>query len=315
MAEEAAYPTEEPQQYAEEHTSGDRQTGTVKWFNATKGYGFITPEAGGEDLFVHQSNINAQGFRSLREGEPVEFDVEAGTDGRCKAINVTGPSGQAPQGAPPRNRTAQPPVTPMGAPRGGGRGGGRGGMRTVMPAAGRGAYGYGFPAMQPVYFGYYYPGAEYGEADPSGRGRGRGGPGGRMPGRMTAGMPPGAMAPPGMMFPGGVPPGMAPGMGPAMGPGMGPGMAGMAPPMAEQSSGLQVVVHNLPWSCTWQQLKDCFREWKVERADIVEDQFGRSRGFGTVRFTTPDEAAIACSKLNNMQMDGRTISVRIDRFA
>jgi hypothetical protein len=40
---------------------------------------------------------------------------------------------------------------------------------------------------------------------------------------------------------------------------------------------LQVVVHNLPWTCTWQQLKDCFREWKVERADIVEDQWGRSR--------------------------------------
>lgn len=92
-----------------------------------------------------------------------------------------------------------------------------------------------------------------------------------------------------------------------------PGMPG--PPLAEQSSGLQVVVHNLPWTCTWQQLKDCFREWKVERADIVEDQFGRSRGFGTVRFATQEDAAQACAKLNNMQMDGRTISVRIDRFA
>ena len=40
---------------------------------------------------------------------------------------------------------------------------------------------------------------------------------------------------------------------------------------------LQVVVHNLPWTCTWQQLKDTFREWKAERADIVEDQWGRSR--------------------------------------
>jgi hypothetical protein len=40
---------------------------------------------------------------------------------------------------------------------------------------------------------------------------------------------------------------------------------------------LQVVVHNLPWTCTWQSLKDYFRDWKVERADIVEDQWGRSR--------------------------------------
>jgi len=47
-----------------------------------------------------------------------------------------------------------------------------------------------------------------------------------------------------------------------------------------EPSGLQVVVHNLPWSCTWQQLKDSFREWKVERADIVMDPWGKSRWVG-----------------------------------
>lgn len=48
-------------------------------------------------LCQSQSNINSQGFRSLREGEPVEFNVEAGPDGRSKAVNVTGPAGAAPQ--------------------------------------------------------------------------------------------------------------------------------------------------------------------------------------------------------------------------
>jgi cold shock CspA family protein len=61
-----------------------KSTGTVKWFNVTKGYGFITPDSGGEDLFVHQTAIVAEGFRSLREGEPVEFFVETSDDGRQK---------------------------------------------------------------------------------------------------------------------------------------------------------------------------------------------------------------------------------------
>ena len=56
-------------------------TGTVKWFNATKGFGFIAPEGGGEDLFVHQSQIQMQGYRELTEGQRVEFEVTRGQKG------------------------------------------------------------------------------------------------------------------------------------------------------------------------------------------------------------------------------------------
>jgi len=65
----------------------------VKWFNTQKGFGFITPDGGGEDLFVHQSSLHADGFRSLAEGEAVEFSVEQGNDGHTKAVDVTGPNG------------------------------------------------------------------------------------------------------------------------------------------------------------------------------------------------------------------------------
>jgi CspA family cold shock protein len=56
-------------------------TGTVKWFNATKGYGFITPDDGGNDLFVHHSEIQAQGYRELSEGQRVQFETTAGQKG------------------------------------------------------------------------------------------------------------------------------------------------------------------------------------------------------------------------------------------
>jgi CspA family cold shock protein len=55
--------------------------GTVKFFNDDKGYGFITPEGGGRDVFVHYSNINGSGHRSLREGEPVTYEIGQGNKG------------------------------------------------------------------------------------------------------------------------------------------------------------------------------------------------------------------------------------------
>ena len=63
-------------------------TGTVKWFNDAKGYGFIAPDEGGKDLFVHHSNIVGNGFKSLAENAKVEFEARQGQKGP-EAINVT----------------------------------------------------------------------------------------------------------------------------------------------------------------------------------------------------------------------------------
>ena len=87
-----------------------RITGTVKWFNDAKGFGFITPENGQKDCFVHHSAIQGQGFKSLTEGEKVEFDVVQGQKGPA-AENVTRLGGG----------------TPSSGGRGGGGGGGGGG--------------------------------------------------------------------------------------------------------------------------------------------------------------------------------------------
>jgi CspA family cold shock protein len=63
-------------------------TGKVKWFSPDKGYGFIEQE-GGEDLFVHFSEIQMDGFKTLEEGTPVQFDVVSGRNGKDQASNVT----------------------------------------------------------------------------------------------------------------------------------------------------------------------------------------------------------------------------------
>ncbi|MBQ8829657.1 MAG: cold-shock protein [Burkholderiaceae bacterium] len=63
-------------------------TGTVKWFNDAKGYGFITPDDGGEDLFAHFSAIKMEGFKTLKEGQRVTFDLKVGEKGK-QADNIT----------------------------------------------------------------------------------------------------------------------------------------------------------------------------------------------------------------------------------
>ncbi|MEE4362166.1 MAG: cold shock domain-containing protein CspD [Pseudomonadales bacterium] len=63
------------------------KTGTVKWFNNAKGYGFILPEEGGEDLFVHYSSIQMDGYRTLKAGQAVQYDTQEGEKG-SHAVNV-----------------------------------------------------------------------------------------------------------------------------------------------------------------------------------------------------------------------------------
>ena len=80
--------------------------GTVKWFNGEKGYGFITPDDGGADLFVHFSNIAADGYRSLSDGEAVEYEAAQGKKGP-EAINVRSLGGGTPRPDRPRG-TSRP---------------------------------------------------------------------------------------------------------------------------------------------------------------------------------------------------------------
>lgn len=270
----------------------EKTKGHVKWFNCTKGFGFITVDGTDDEVFVHQSNIVTDGFRSLREGEPVEFDLVIGEDEKKKAFHVTGPDGSRPQGyqASFQHRGAMTGV-PVGIPP----------MEAAGYVAGMGTYphagqtrispgtptnqgvpaGY-FPHVPPEAFMGYYPMPPgptyqaYSQTMMHHRGRGGFYPGGQ---NWVGARPP--------------PPGQ-------------PGF----------SSGLQVVVHNLPWDCTQDELKNAFSDCgEIERADVVVDSKGRSRGFGIVRFPDRASAERAVERMNNQDIGGRVVSVRVDRFA
>jgi CspA family cold shock protein len=138
-----------------------RTTGTVKWFNNDKGFGFITPEDGSKDLFVHHSAIQGKGFRTLDEGEKVEFDVVQGQKGPA-AENVTRLGGGTPSaGGGGGSRGGY-----GGGDRGGyGGGGGGGGYGGGGGGGSRGGYGGG-------------SGGSGGGGDRGGYGGGSGGSGG-----------------------------------------------------------------------------------------------------------------------------------------
>jgi CspA family cold shock protein len=63
-------------------------TGTVKWFNSTKGYGFIQPEDGSDDVFVHISSVQGSGMMDLQEGQKVSYEIEIGRNGKSAAANL-----------------------------------------------------------------------------------------------------------------------------------------------------------------------------------------------------------------------------------
>ena len=66
-------------------------TGTVKWFNENKGWGFIVPDDGGDDVFVHYSAIESEGFKTLKEGQKVDYELKLGKNGKYQADNVKMP--------------------------------------------------------------------------------------------------------------------------------------------------------------------------------------------------------------------------------
>lgn len=131
-----------------------RCVGTCKWFSASKGYGFITNTSTNEDLFVHHSAIAGDGFKTLGEGEAVEFDVQTDDTGRKKAVSVSGVNGASVVGDQrgPRGFGQERGGYGGGGDRGyggGGRGGGGygrggggyGGQREYSNGGGGGGYG------------------------------------------------------------------------------------------------------------------------------------------------------------------------------
>ena len=90
--------------------------GTVKWFNDEKGYGFITPDDGGEDLFVHHTGIAGSGFKSLEEGESVSYEVTQGRKG-MQAANVTKASTNRPNSGSAGEDLLRVPLEVVGAAR------------------------------------------------------------------------------------------------------------------------------------------------------------------------------------------------------
>ena len=105
-------------------SAADKVKGIVKWFDPKKGFGFVTPDDGSPDVFVHHSAIHANGFRTLGDGEAVEFEMVTEPNGKSKAIHVTGPDGGYVQGAPRREDSGY-----------GGGGGYGGGVRRARGSA------------------------------------------------------------------------------------------------------------------------------------------------------------------------------------
>lgn len=85
--------------------------GKVKWFSAKKGFGFVIQDSDGEEIFCHQSDIHAEGFRSLAEDEAVEFVVITEESGKKKATKITGPAGAFVKGQQKRTRRRREPKT------------------------------------------------------------------------------------------------------------------------------------------------------------------------------------------------------------
>eukprot|EP01023_Acetabularia_acetabulum_P016167 TRINITY_DN17985_c0_g1_i5.p3 TRINITY_DN17985_c0_g1~~TRINITY_DN17985_c0_g1_i5.p3 ORF type:complete len:276 (-),score=69.20 TRINITY_DN17985_c0_g1_i5:652-1479(-) len=246
------------------------------------------PDFGCEGIKVqraHQPTSQCQGKKN--QGARVEYGIEPISDGRSKAVQVTGPNGQELEdgGQPQKavhqggenNNNSGPngggymymyPFYPYGG-RGGGGGGG-------YPAGGQEGY---YPQYPPPYGYYpYNPIAAGKELD-------------KKPAK-----PPSDHPMPYRNF----------------------GSDQNQPAHnndQSRSSGNQIVIHNLAWSCTWQELKDAFLEWNPIRADVAQDAFGRSRGFGVVRFANKDDAQAAIEHMNNGLVAGRPVTVRLDKYA